>query len=339
MGATVTTGKEICAIRDPDTGEPIYLMFEECYDKRTYPHTPQWACYCIGSIKDVMQRVFLSASSCEGGMLQNRSGQITPEGYIQGWMKALAETRAYPRVTVEISAGQGYQFLLSADEIAGLKRALAENVRIPAKTNARAIAILNAVEQSNDRNTDVGLHDNIGAIAAILAAANRTPWRLVKRFRDLDVDASLAYMPTKAANFDIETPMAARIDNDNRLLMDKDGLWRHAGWEYSVVGSYVANLWEAELAEPGSYRKRIKTYREAIHDAPMADFPLLVRLDSSNMLRLDRWAISSVADFMSNTLARAENDGNSFVVPESELDTALRMPREALVWELSRQAA
>ena len=89
MGATVSTGKLAAAFATA-AGKIIYVLFEQTYEKNCHPHRPEWSCTFIGSIEMAMKWIFLSASSCEGGMLQNRSGQITPEGYIAGWLKELA---------------------------------------------------------------------------------------------------------------------------------------------------------------------------------------------------------------------------------------------------------
>jgi hypothetical protein len=88
MGATVTCKKLVAAFAG--AGRVFYVLFEQTYEKNCYPHTPGWSCTYCGGIDGALRRIFRYASSCEGGMLQNRSGWITPEGYIAGWMKEMA---------------------------------------------------------------------------------------------------------------------------------------------------------------------------------------------------------------------------------------------------------
>jgi len=56
------------------------------------------------------------------------------------------------------------------------------------------------------------------------------------------------------------------VDRENRLIQREDGSWYCGGWEYSIVASTSATLGSG-TAEPGSYRKRIKAYRDAISSA------------------------------------------------------------------------
>jgi hypothetical protein len=55
---------------------------------------------------------------------------------------------------------------------------------------------------------------------------------------------------------------------DDYLMQQPDGSWRCAGWAYRVIGNYVEGYWTVELSEPGSYRRRIRRLRGAVHTAP-----------------------------------------------------------------------
>ncbi len=106
MGATVTTGKRATAFRAP-SGTIIYVLFEATYEKNCHPHTPHWGCCAIGDIAAVMERIFAYGSNSEGGMLQGRSGRITPEGYIRGWLQELSAPIEFSDRTIQIQRGKG----------------------------------------------------------------------------------------------------------------------------------------------------------------------------------------------------------------------------------------
>ena len=89
MSSTITRSKDVGAFYDRDH-RVVYACFEETYESNVYPHSPSWSCIAIGHIEDVLERIFHRASSCEGGMLRSRTGNLTPEGYIGSWLDKLA---------------------------------------------------------------------------------------------------------------------------------------------------------------------------------------------------------------------------------------------------------
>lgn len=331
MGSTVTTGKQVCAIRDAKTGTPIYLLFEETYEKNCYPHTPSWSCICIGDIREAVRTIFHHAGACEGGMLQNRSGHITPEGYIQGWMSRLKEPLAYPDIRAQMALGTSWMDFLTPEDLKLAKVALQDK--------PDALALLAGLEQAENGRYAFMLHENIGALVDILLVAKKPAWRLgIDHWSNLEIDCRLGYNPKKAAHFDIKVPDVVRIDNDERLVKGEDGQWRQAGWSYSVVGNYISDLWSAELNEPGSYKKRIKAFREAIVGAPLVSFPVRVRLDSSNMLDMHGWGASCLARFIEEAEPVPDEPG-AYLVAETDIYSAKSAPRCALVWEPLTMAA
>ena len=100
MGATVTCRKLAAAFACADG--VFYALFEQTYEKNCYPHTPGWSCVHFGNIDHALRTIFRHASSCEGGMLQSRSGCITPEGYIAGWMKEMASPMRMPDCRIDL---------------------------------------------------------------------------------------------------------------------------------------------------------------------------------------------------------------------------------------------
>ena len=263
MGATVSTGKLVAAFTDP-AGQPFYVMFEETFEKNVSPHTPRWNCYAMGNLQRIMRAIFLASSSCEGGMLQGSGGRnLTPEGYIAGWLKELANPVEFRDQTITLEVGTGWYSPLSTDGFEGTK-ALLENL-------GRA-EMAQALEQGE--SVSLSLHADIALINALYEGEALQAWKII-RPNDAPVYAQriprLGYEPKKTKAFEIVTPHFRRISekDNNVLIQGEDGNWRCEGWDYNYVSLYVGAYWEAELREPGTYRTRIKAYRQAIHGAPL----------------------------------------------------------------------
>lgn len=327
MGATVTTGKEVYAIQG--VGGPVYILFEETYEKNCHPHRPRWSTVGLGYIEATLQQIFRCAASCEGGMLQGRGGQITPEGYIAGWLKELAAPRVYPDVMVEMKAGDGVHDFLTAAELSNAKNELA--------ANGAAMAILSDLEARGE--IDVRLHKNIDAIAAIIKVSGKQPWRFIRhRYPDAEIDCQLMYDPKKRSGVSIEQPEAMRVGNlEDTLLKDENGFWRSAGWAYSIVGEFIRDQWQTELKEPGSYRRRIKAYRDVVNNAPKAEFPLRMRLDKSDLLGLQSWEARSLRKFLDANPEIDSQDG--IAVTDENAWGSLHLPYSSTVWDVSQASA
>lgn len=332
MGSTVTTGKQICAIRNPKTGLPIYLMFEETYEKNVYPHTPRWSAVNIGDLRDTLDTIFKHAASCEGGMLQSRSGHITPEGYIQAWLKALEAPYAYPDVRACMTLGSGWMDTLSTEKLSTTRAALSGNTA--------ALAFLEQLEQAENGRFYFMLHESAGVLADILKAAHRQAWRIgIDHKAGLEVDCRMGYFPVKAKAFEIEVPEFMRIGfSEDRLMRHPDGSWRLAGWPYSIVGEHISGLADAEIRAPGSYRKWIKAYREAVENAPPIAMPVAVRIDNSDGLSASRWGAETLNRLIDAPTTTRLDDGG-LMLDETELGNAKYAPPGMLVWEPMAQAA
>jgi hypothetical protein len=276
MGATVTTGKRAGAFTAP-SGKVIYVLFEETYDKNCYPHTPDWNCTAIGRIPTVLKRIFEYAAVCEGGMLQGRGGDITPEGYIRGWLKELAAPIDVPDRTIRLKIGKGES--IAEGEVEKVKQSLLEIGRTD---------ILNALMAGEV--VDLQLHKDVDVIIALYGpgAGKMSPWRAIKRYADGIRNKGLGYVPTLAKSFDIQIPTVLRVGGDDRLLQRADGSWYCAGWAYSIVGNFIKKLWKSELDEPGSYNKCIRAYRETVTTAPLIPLDgIKVIVDKAKMVSLE----------------------------------------------------
>ena len=255
MGATVTCKKLAAAFAGADS--VFYVLFEQTYEKNCYPHTPSWSCVYLGDIDGALRQIFRHASSCEGGMLQTRSGYITPEGYIAGWMKEMASPMRMPDCRIALQVSNSIYASVSSGNVEAVCGILDSNGQAAAAEAIRA-----------GGQATLSLHRDAVAVARLCVESRRGdhPDRTQLRFTSAR-DASLGYNPRPAASFEVARPAAFKVDNHNRLLQREDGSWFCAGWQYAIVGEFVAGLWEAERKEPGSFKKRIQAFRDALNSA------------------------------------------------------------------------
>lgn len=274
MGATVSVASAAGAFQSH--GNTYYVLWEQTYEKNCYPHTPRWCCIYIGRQADVIKRVFQYASDCEGGMLQNRSGHITPEGYLQRWLTALKQPlRLHESETFSLSYGQGFYDVIRTDRpelLGGLRsQGLAE--------------IAEGLASGKHYHLPLCEH---GELVSQLCAAGVSAWRLRPDDKPRgEPDGSLAvdYANPSAARYLPPIPFMARID-EHVFIEGDDGVFRNEGWDYSVVASFVANFWKTELEHPESYKSAIKTYRQAVKNAPRAEeLGLLIHIDDQVSLK------------------------------------------------------
>lgn len=267
MGTTVTTGKAVKAFRTK-SDKVIYVLFEEAYEKNCHPHTPTWECFAIGEYKDVMKRVFGRAASAEGGALNNRSGDLTPESYLRGWKLAFNKPmrmRDEP-LTVKI--------LDRKEWVGGI-------------TSVHAGALLNLL-QANDRldvwesliNEQVGqvsmsFHDDGDLISAIFGVGGiEAPWKIIDTYGKPSGVEDITLIPKKHNQGKIPPDMNRLVKfsgkhTDYYAEMNAAGTFSNPKWAYSVMASYVANqAYECEMLEAGLGVKNIQTFREVLASEP-----------------------------------------------------------------------
>lgn len=259
MGSTVTTNKQVGAFATA-VGKIAYVLFEQTYEKNCYPHTPSWSCRFIGFLDEAIAYIFSSAGGCEGGMLQNRNGYITPEGYIDGWMAKMASPRYMENFLIEIGDFGSWRSPLPASQREYVFEKLRQHNR------SDLVEVLQAGKSINLR-----LHEDFALLASIYGGYLLAPWRIIKDSKVHAVGAEvpgLGYAPKPAKTVELDEPKTLSVDGDNCLIQQPDGTWRCVGWRYVAVDRYITQLAQQALAEPFAYRKKIKAYRKALHTAP-----------------------------------------------------------------------
>ncbi len=254
MGVGVITDQLVGVFNNQ--GNTVYALWSESYDKNTIPRTPRWLCMHIGDAESTVKRIFASASDCEGGALQGKSGLITPESHIRRWLRELANP-----VRMEGSAQLRETYYMERETLQRLKNTLQQH------------DLLNAFEQQKFLDLDMKKDDKL--IHELLHRCKVDPWNLFRKPPSRIATApEMGYAPVKAKSCSVEIPKMFKLGqgrNEPDILVRKpDGEWRNAGWSYSTIGAFINRYWETELAYPGHYASSIGGFREACQNAPKA---------------------------------------------------------------------
>ena len=266
MGATVTTGRRVGAFTAP-AGNIIYVLFEKTYEKNCSPHTPHWCCIGLGGILDVIRRIFAYGSSCEGGMLQNRSGSITPEGYIRSWFKKLEAPFEMRDFEVALKVGTGFYATVPNEKIDKVSEVLTAIGRVDILTSLLAGETF-TVSFQKDAAVVLALYGLNGGEKSLLY-----PWLAVQSYHtptlEMDRNARLGYFPKAAAADTAPSPdpVVYRVGGEDCFVLQPDGSLRPAGWAYNLVGQFIEGLWEEEIRSPRTFARRIKAFRDTVENA------------------------------------------------------------------------
>ena len=269
MGSTVSTNKQAYAFVTPQ-GRTAYVLFEESYEKNCYPHEPHWSAVAMGYLDEVLNDIFRHASSCEGGMLQHRGGHVLPETYLQRWLETLASPLEMPDVVKVLEFGESFYATLPL----GCKDRIEELLR--------NCGMQTAIEGLDGRSAS--LYKDFDLLNAIYGKRATGAWRFItnKPFSTRD-RADLGYTASLSKSFatiDPPPPMF-RCGPEHVIVRNDNGEFVNAGWQYSVVGSFIANYGPQELKDPGSFKAAIKGFRDAVRAASQFDDDALVVLDAN----------------------------------------------------------
>lgn len=292
MGSTVSTGKLAAAFK-ATSGKVMYVLFEETYESNCYPRTPRWSSYMIGELPSAMRHIFRAAASCEGGMLKGAGGRdITPEGYIAGWMKELENPVEIADRKFDLYAVNNYMAPIPTENLAWARAAM---VAVGREADA--------VKLESGEHLIVSLYDDAELLGAIYDGIRFGASRIMKSATSALLaprNPSLGYCPGKSKVVSMNTPrfMRVRDGHFHHATQDANGDWRGDA-SHSFMNSYITNLWKEELAEPLTYRGKIKAYRDAIKNAPVMPSSTKLVIDTNAVT--DRCHQESVDWVLSNT--------------------------------------
>jgi len=286
MSSTILTNKSAAAFRHPISGKVIYVLFEQTYESNVSPKTPQYGCFAFGEYADVMRLVFSHAAACEGACLRSRAGRIKPENYIEAWKRELNNP-------VKLDDMPLFPLKLNEDVLVEAKEAL---TRAGLESQCDRLVGENTFHLYADADLMLALYGVQGPFS---------PWRILDHsdYRTLG-DTSLG----PAANgylgkAKVESPtiVAYKLDDENRLVKINDAPFHHAGWQYSAVGAFIADVaCDAEMQQAGSAKKMIPAFRETLNAAP--ELPMGVRVairriteDASDYARREAGKLAQIA--------------------------------------------
>jgi hypothetical protein len=329
MGNTVSTGKLVGAFKGTH-GKPVYVLYEQSYESNVYPHQPSWNAQMIGSIESVMRRIFVSSASCEGGSLLGAGGRpITPEGYIASWLQQLSNPVEMDDCIFELKVGTSWTSPIPDGEF----------VRIKPLLEAIGATRILAGFESESRTAMASLHADHEALCQIYDGTHIGAWRIIPSYSvplHGKRNSELGYNPTKAKAYSVEVPrfMQVRDDTYKHLILGGDGMWRcvDGGHGYNYLSSFICNLSEAELREPGSYRTRIKAYRDAISTASVV--PADAKIIVSDLATIKEWAHRDIQKIIADTPHTRRSDGVHMSIPVDHtlLYWATGLPSSHTTW-------
>lgn len=333
MGSTISTGKRI-GVFQGSNGKPCYVMFEQTYSSNVYPHVPAWCAQMIGDLASTLKCIFASASSCEGGSLKGAGGRdISPEGYVAAWLKELATPVIMRDLNIELKVGDSFSSPITHGDFERVKAIL---------VGLGADSTLEALEEG--KTVSALLHRDSELLSGIYDGFNVGAWRVIPAYEvpgDNCRDASLGWQPKKVKATELDVPRFLKVSKDdpNVLAQAADGSWRCEGWAYSCVGSFVLNLWESELKEPGNYRSRIKAYRDAIHAAPCVPSDTTIVIDTT--VELQSYQQRSVAKVVEKYAHHFAGTDIHFSMPEAfeDLYQFIHLPAACTQWVIADRAA
>lgn len=274
MGATVSTDKLVAAFT-ATSGKTMYALFEETYLSNCLPRQPHWSCYMIGELPAVLRHIFRVASNCEAGIIKGKGNrEITPEGYIAGWLKELANPAEMADRKFELYSTNNYMAPLPTDTFAWAKHAMA--------TVGREA---DAEKLEKGEHLIVSLYDDAELLAAVYDGIHFGANRIIKSVKPVQQAQripALGYAPAKSKVVTMTVPSFVRVRGIQhyRAMLDDCGHWR-GNPSRSFMNSFLCNLWKDELLEPQTYRAKIRAYREALRRAPEMPVDAKLIVDTS----------------------------------------------------------
>jgi hypothetical protein len=292
MGSTVSTGKLVAAFK-ATSGTTMFALFEETFSSNCHPRTPNWGCYLIGEIDAIMRHIFRAAACCEGGSLKGAGGRdISPEGYIAGWIKELENPVELDDRQFDLYAVDNYMAPISTDFFPWCK---AQMTAIGREDDALAL--------EKGEHLIVSLYDDAELLAAIYDGIHYGASRIIKPYSTpihSPRNPSLGYTPAKSKVVTMNTPRFMRVREGHSHIASQDakGLWRGDS-SHCFMNSFITTLWKQELSEPGTYRAKIKAFRDALKTAQV--MPTTAKLVIDTTADIDSyqnsidWALQNTA--------------------------------------------
>ncbi|SAK57721.1 hypothetical protein AWB76_02501 [Caballeronia temeraria] len=302
MSSSILTGKRAAAFQKAD-GEWIYALFERGYESNVYPHQDHWSAVALGNYAEVMRRLFSHAASCEGGMLRSKAGSIKPENFITSWQRELARPFTLPDQRITLSSSRSMYSAVPESQFEDVRSKL---IRSGFEAQADELAT---------GGLTVSLHADIELLLSIYGNAGPlSVWRILKEYDtgtvQIDVPVPLA---SKTAMERMPEVRCHAIDRDNRLIAIGVAPWRHAGWQYNAIGSFITDVvYSIEMEAPGFAKKAIPAFRDTVRTA--STVPAATRITVTRSPEgEDKWRIRSAGELAQRLGMAADGESASDV--------------------------
>ena len=294
MGATITTGKLSAALKRAD-GSIIYFLFEKTHESNVFPQHPHWSCIAIGDFKEVMRRVFLHASSCEGGSLQGVSRRyIKPENYIAAWRRQIAETVQIDDRHIQLSIGNTYQYHIDMNSSHLVFKAL------------KRIGRDDFVEAIKAGNAALSLYQDIDIVLALYGVGGVfAPWRIVDHDMAFSNPQPEYAPPLCAEKINMVDAQVYRVDSNSVLHRHDDSEPWKFDWDFRVVGSFITkHAYDNEMLQTGSSKRLIADYRNLCVNAP--PLPAATKITVTRITESDKTYDRNCVDQLAQELGLVE---------------------------------
>ncbi|KXV16518.1 hypothetical protein CR51_00915 [Caballeronia megalochromosomata] len=296
MGSSILTGKRAGALQKAD-GEWIYALFERGYESNVHPHTDSWSAVALGNYAQVMRRLFSHASSCEGRMLRSRNGSIKPENFIDSWKRELARPSLLYDRAIDLSVGSSCYSAVPESQLEDVRLSL---IRAGFESRFDKLVV---------GTLSVSLHADIDLLLAIYGYSGPiSAWRVLKEYDCGTVQIDLTVpSASKVAMERMPQVRCHSIDRENRLIAIGSAPWRHAGWQYNAIGSFITDLaYPMEMEASGFAKKAIPAFRDAVRGA--SALPAATRITVTRSPEgEDAWRVRK-ADEIARTLGIANGE-------------------------------
>lgn len=329
MGSTVTVARNAGAFVAP-SGKIIYALFEKTYESNCVPHTPSWCAVGLGEIQHVVRQVFRIASECEGGMLRNSHGHITPENYLRSWFRELANPYLLPDVGRVLAPSENFHATVPKQHIDKVSAALEQIGRTDIADDLRNGGHI-PVQLYQDAKVVLALY---GSEAGILPAwhffTHRPTWNNDDRRSELGFKPSASLGPRS----DFAVPVVRSTGTEELLIEQPDGSFQCAGWAYSIVDGFVEGLWEEGLRSPKTCYQRIAAYRDAVRQAPeVALESIRIIVDQTQSIENEHHR-RNLEEFVKRFPVTKTETGFEVTPTEENLYYLRLLPRNATRWIL-----
>ena len=345
MGATIYTARKVYAFRAATTVG--YILMDETFEKNVTPHTPRWGALAFGTLEDVMQMVFLAASSVESGMLQGRPRTPSTTAYIKGWIDLLAQ----PEELFDSNMNYALRFgSYGANLPSTTWRGEDTKQHILDRLQQRGYAF-QSEQLSAGKDLSVHLADDFDMLRAIYGGESKT--RLVHPSY-LFSDGRMGGLPNPDLGYQaiirttrtawkvpkvllIDEPRNPIREHSNLLVETPTGEYLPRGWAYSVIGDYLRDAWRDELAQPGSYRAKLSAWRQAIDEAPAVPDTTVVKFSATH---IDSQAHQWEHDELRHLATTMGADSTEFSTTWGEIKAQdIADPQGSLAYKISRSNA